>query len=128
MLNGVSPSSTALTAYSSNPNLTGPADLRAYLDFQILLSRVMTAEQPQVAPASATEAPSDENTAPADAEPDSDFQQFIAQRQFELSVSLNQRPEKVDRLTLVLLADAISAGSRTHSSEAELAPHPLGLL
>jgi hypothetical protein len=128
MLNGVSPSSTALTAYSSNPNLTGPADLRAYLDFQILLSRVMTAEQPQVAQAGVAEAPAIEDAAPTSPEQDSDFQQFIAQRQFELSVSLNQRPEKVDRLTLVLLADAISAGSRTHSAQPKQAPHPLSLL
>ncbi|TWC43251.1 hypothetical protein FBY03_101447 [Pseudomonas sp. SJZ079] len=128
MLNGVSASSTALTAYSSNPNLSGPADLRAYLDFQILLSRVLTQEPPSTAPDNAAEPQASETAALASPEADLDFQQFIAQRQFELSVSLNQRPEKVDRLTLVLLADAISAGSRAHSIEPELTRYPLSLL
>lgn len=128
MLNGVSASSTALTVYSSNPNLSGPADLRAYLDFQILLSRVLIQEQPLAAQTSATEPQASESPTAANPEPDLDFQQFIAQRQFELSVSLNQRPEKVDRLTLVLLADAISAGSRAHSVEPELSRYPLSLL
>jgi hypothetical protein len=128
MLNGVSASSTALTAYSSNPNLSGPADLRAYLDFQILLSRVLIQEQPPAATDNATEPQASESATPGNPQADHDFQQFIAQRQFELSVSLNQRPEKVDRLTLVLLADAISAGSRAHSIEPELTRYPLSLL
>lgn len=128
MLHGVSASSTALTAYSSNPNLSGPADLRAYLDFQILLSRVLIQEQPLAAQTSAAEPQTNERAAPASPEADHDFQHFIAQRQFELSVSLNARPKHVDRLTLVLLADAISAGGQAQSVDRKLTRYPLSLL
>ena len=126
MLNGVFASSTALTAHGSNPSRSSQADIRAYLDFQILLSRVSAGQQPMVSDDTAAGAQEIPNTAPAHIEADSGFQQFIAQRQFELSLRLNAEPEKVDRLTLMLLADAFSAGSQSAPAESAL-PYPLTL-
>jgi hypothetical protein len=128
MLNGVSPSSSALTAHGSKPGRNSQADIRAYLDFQILLSRVSVGQQPRVTddPAAEPQATT-ENTAPALIEADSGFQQFIAQRQFELSLRLNAEPAQVDRLTLMLLADAFSAGSAPARAEPAL-PYPLSLV
>ena len=127
MVNGVTASSTALTALGSNPSRSSPADIRAYLDFQIFLSRVSAGPQPL-----ATEAPAagpEQAQAPAQGhgETDSGFSQLIAQRQFELSTRLNTEPTKVDRLTLMLLADAFSAGSQL-ARTAPARPYPLSLL
>ncbi|MNF57393.1 hypothetical protein D3C84_389210 [compost metagenome] len=127
MLNGVSASSTALTAHASNPNRSSPADIRAYLDFQILLSRVSASQQPLVAGDTAANPEEIPNTAPALIESGSGFQQFIAQRQLELSLRLNAEPAKVERLTLMLLADAFSAGSQLARTEPAL-PYPLSLV
>jgi hypothetical protein len=127
MLNGVSASSTALTAHGSNPSRNSQADIRAYLDFQLLLSRVSAGQQPVVAEATAAGPAEAPHAAPAHGEPDSGFQQLIAQRQFELSTRLNAEPAKVDRLTLMLLADAFNAGSPPARGEPAL-PYPLSLV
>jgi hypothetical protein len=125
MLNGVSTSSTALTAHGSNPSRS-PTDIRAYVDFQILLSRVSADQQPMVTDDPAAESQELPNTAPALIESDSGFQQFITQRQLDLSVRLNAEPAKVDHLTLMLLADAFSASSQIAPGEPAL-PYPLTL-
>ena len=126
MLNGVSPSSTALTAHDSNPSRNSPADIRAYLDFQLLLSRVSAGQQPVVSDVPAAEPQAIAHAAPAPIEADSGFQQFIAQRQLELSLRLNAEPAQVDRLTLMLLADAFSAGRPLAPTEPALR-YPLSL-
>jgi|SRR3990167_3076302 len=127
MLNGVCASSTALTAHGGNPPPSSPADIRAYLDFQILLSRVTAGQQPVVAGDTAAVPEEIPNVAPALSEPDRGVQQLIAQRQFELSTRLNAEPEKVERLTLMLLADAFGAGSQLARTEPAL-PYPLSLV
>ncbi|MDM8350495.1 hypothetical protein P8H27_16595 [Pseudomonas sp. sp1636] len=127
MVNGVSASSTALPTPSRQPSGNGPADIRAYLDFQLLLSRVTAGQQPLASAETAVEPQTSAAVAPACIEHDSGFQQFIAQRQFELSVRLNAAPEKVDHLTLMLLADALSAGSQSAPAESEGAKYPLTL-
>jgi hypothetical protein len=127
MLNGVCASSAALTTHGSNPSRSSPADIRAYLDFQILLSRVTAGPQPVVAETPAAGPEQAPPPAQAHGEPDSGFQQLIAQRQFELSTRLNAEPAKVDRLTLMLLADAFSAGSPLAPGESA-PPYPLSLV
>ncbi|SFP41488.1 hypothetical protein [Pseudomonas borbori] len=127
MLNGVCASSTALTAHGGNPPPSSQADIRAYLDFQILLSRVTAGQQPVVAGDTAAVPAEIPNVAPALSEADRGVQQLIAQRQFELSTRLNAEPEKVERLTLMLLADAFGAGSQLARTEPAL-PYPLSLV
>lgn len=126
MVNGVCASSTALTAHGSNPSRDSQADIRAYLDFQILLSRVSAGQQSVVAEATAAAPEQAVLPASAHGEADNDVQQLIAQRQFELSTRLNAEPEKVERLTLMLLADAFSAGSQLARTES-VQPYPLSL-
>lgn len=126
MVNGVCASSTTLTALGSNPSRNSLADIRAYLDFQILLSRVTAGQQPAVAEATAGDPEAAPHAAPALGEADSAVQQLIAQRQFELSTRLNAEPAKVECLTLMLLADAFSAGSQLARAEPAL-PYPLSL-
>ncbi|OHC61379.1 MAG: hypothetical protein A3J25_11160 [Pseudomonadales bacterium RIFCSPLOWO2_02_FULL_63_210] len=126
MVNGVCASSTALTAHGSNPSRNSPADIRAYLDFQILLSRVTAGQQPVVSRAIAAGPEEIPDAAPALSKSASGVQQLIAQRQFELSTRLNAEPAKVERLTLMLLADAFSAGSQLARAEPAL-PYPLSL-
>lgn len=127
MVNSVSAPSSALTTQGSNPSRSSPADIRAYLDFQILFSRVTSGQQPQVTAEAAGEPQASAEAAPASIEQDSDFQDFIAHRQLELSLRLNAEPEKVDRLTLMLLADAFSAGSQAAAIRPELPRYPLTL-
>ena len=127
MLNGVSASSTALTAHGNNPSRNSQADIRAYLDFQLLLSRVSAGQQPVVAEAPAAGPEQAPPPAQAHGEADSGFQQLIAQRQLELSTRLNAEPAKVDHLTLMLLADAFSAGSPLAPGESA-PPYPLSLV
>lgn len=127
MVNGICASSTALTAHGGNPSRSSPADIRAYLDFQILLSRVSAGQQPVVAGDTAAAPEEIPNVAPALSEADRGVQQLIAQRQFELSTRLNAEPEKVERLTLMLLADAFGAGSQLARTEPAL-PYPLSLV
>ncbi|WP_324733575.1 hypothetical protein [Pseudomonas paeninsulae] len=127
MVNGVSTPSTALPAYSSNPSGNSPADIRAYLDFQILLSRVISGQQPLVTAEAAGEPQASAAIAPAAIEQDSSAQDFIAQRQLELGLRLNAEPKKVDRLTLMLLADAFSAGSQSAPTTPEPSRYPLTL-
>lgn len=126
MVNGVCASSTTLTALGSNPSRNSLADIRAYLDFQILLSRVTAGQQPVVVEATAANPEQAPHAAPVLGEADSAVQQLIAQRQFELSTRLNAEPAKVERLTLMLLADAFSAGSQLARAEPAL-PYPLSL-
>jgi len=126
MLDGLSPSSTTLTAHGSNPSRTSPADIRAYLDFQILLSRVSAGQQSSVSQATAAGPLEIPDAKPALSESAGAVQQLIAQRQFELSLRLNAEPAQVDRLTLMLLADAFSAGSQFARAEFAL-PYPLSL-
>lgn len=126
MVNGVCASSTTLTALGSNPSRNSLADIRAYLDFQILLSRVTAGQQPAVAEATAGDPEAAPHAAPALGEADCGALQLIAQRQFELSTRLNAEPAKVERLTLMLLADAFSAGSQLARAEPAL-PYPLSL-
>ncbi|MCG4454055.1 hypothetical protein LJY18_12180 [Pseudomonas sp. MMS21-TM103] len=127
MINGVSAPSTALTTQGSNPSRSSPADIRAYLDFQILFSRVSSGQQPLVTAEAAGEPQVGTEVAPAGIEQDSGFQEFIAQRQLELSLRLNAEPERVDRLTLMLLADAYSAGSQSAPTTPEPLRYPLTL-
>ncbi|MDT4855190.1 hypothetical protein FQZ97_895320 [compost metagenome] len=127
MVNGICASSTALTAHASNPNRSSPADIRAYLDFQILLSRVSAGQQPVLSQAIADAPEEIPDTAPALSESASGVQQLIAQRQLELSLRLNAEPAKVERLTLMLLADAFSAGSQLARTAPAL-PYPLSLV
>jgi hypothetical protein len=127
MVNGVSAPSSALTIHGNNPSHSSPADIRAYLDFQILFSRVSSGQQPLVTTEAASEPQASTEVAPTAIEQDSDFQDFIAQRQLELSFRLNAEPKKVDRLTLMLLADAFSAGSQSAPIKPELSRYPLTL-
>lgn len=127
MVNSLSASSTALTAHGRNPSRSSQADIRAYLDFQILVSRVTAGQQPVVAKDTAADPEEAPHAAPALIESDSGIQQLIAQRQFELSTRLNAEPAKVDSLTLMLLADAFSAGSQSAPAEPELVQYPLTL-
>jgi len=126
MVNGVCASSTTLTALGSNPSRNSLADIRAYLDFQILLSRVTAGQQPVLSQAIADAPEEIPDAAPVLGEAASAVQQLIAQRQFELSTRLNAEPAKVERLTLMLLADAFSAGSQLARAEPAL-PYPLSL-
>ncbi|MDP3977195.1 MAG: hypothetical protein Q8P85_04235 [Pseudomonas sp.] len=126
MVNGVCASSTTLTALGSNPSRSSQADIRAYLDFQILLSRVTAGQQPVVAKDIAAEPEEAPHAATAHGEADSGAQNLIAKRQFELSSRLNAEPGNVDRLTLMLLADAFSAGSQLARGESAL-PYLLSL-
>ncbi|MDA7087311.1 hypothetical protein PH586_13040 [Pseudomonas sp. SA3-5] len=121
MINGVSAPSPALTTQGSIPSRSSPADIRAYLDFQILFSRVTSGQQPRITAEAAGDPQVGTEVAPAGIEQDNDFQEFIAQRQLELSLRLNAEPKQVDRLTLMLLADAFSAGSQS----APITPEPL---
>jgi hypothetical protein len=91
------------------------------------LSRVSAGQQPVVAEAPAAGPEQAPPPAQAHGEADSGFQQFIAQRQLELSLRLNAEPAQVDRLTLMLLADAFSAGSAPARAEPAL-PYPLSLV
>jgi hypothetical protein len=127
MVNGVSASNTAQPAYNNNPSRNSPADIRAYLDFQLLLSRVITGQQPVAGEDTAAEPPTEiQDTAPALIRSDSGFKQFITQHQLDLGTRLHAKPHNVDRLTLMLLADAFSAGSQIAPEEAAL-PYPLTL-
>lgn len=94
------------------PVVSGPAEIRGYVDFQLLLSRLL----PQPPAPHAAAAP----VAEQDAAADGDQAEFLARLQLELAERLHRGTAPLDRLGLALLADACDACARLRPPPAPL--------
>ncbi|NQD91078.1 hypothetical protein HP532_00245 [Pseudomonas sp. CrR25] len=109
MLTGLAPLHPSLPTSGSPSSPSSAAEVRGYLDFQLLLSRLLPGPLALEAPANAD---STQPQAPESAEPDPEHGRFIARLQLELGERLKANPRRVDPLSLALLADACEACSR----------------
>ena len=95
---------------SSLPAASSAAEVRGYLDFQLLMSRMLSEQ----APAGAETA--EPAATPASADPD--YVAYLARLQLELGEHLKASWQRVDRLSLALLADACNACARVSAPAA----------
>ncbi|UTW08807.1 hypothetical protein [Pseudomonas benzenivorans] len=98
---------------SSLPAASSAAEVRGYLDFQLLMSRMLSEQ----APAGAE--PAEPAATPASADPDQ--RAFVTRLQLELGEHLKASWQCVDRLSLAMLADACDACARVSAPAATLA-------
>ncbi|WPC04085.1 hypothetical protein SBP02_15070 [Pseudomonas benzenivorans] len=109
MINGLAPLPPSSVAGGTLPAPSSEAEIRGYLDFQLLLSRLLPGP---LAAQARDSADSEPPPFPDGIEPDPEHGQLIARLQLELGEHLQAHPERVEPLRLAMLADACEAFSR----------------
>jgi hypothetical protein len=121
MINGLATLQPSSAAGRNLPAASSAADVRGYVDFQLLLSKLLT-QQPAASADDASEAAPEPVQAPAAV--DADRAEYLARLTLELGEHLRARPQPVDHLSLALLADASNACARLIPPEAALGLPP----
>jgi hypothetical protein len=112
MINGLATLQPSSAAGRNLPAVSSETEVRGYVDFQLLLSKLLPQQPAAIAPDGAGEAAPEPEPAPTQAVVDADYADYLARLTLQLGEHLRARPQPVDHLSLALLADASSACAR----------------
>ncbi|WP_439861245.1 hypothetical protein [Pseudomonas sp. MBLB4136] len=125
MINGLATLQPSSAAGRNLPAVSSEAQVRGYVDFQLLLSKLLP-QQPVATADGASDAAPEPAPLPAPAQEavDADYADYLARLTLEHGEYLRARPQPVDHLSLVLLADASNACARLTAPGAVLGLPP----